>query len=97
MTIAAERLVANIPGRMESHPVHRALAHPLCVLQELNPEEYHGTMCDAVHHDDGKLKVRGDAETFGLNVAFQRAHGSPRGEVTTFSNAGLVIARPSEG
>lgn len=90
MTIAAERLVANVPGRMESHPTHRALAHPLCTLQEPDPEEFHNTMCDAVHHEARKLKVRNDAQTFRLNQVFLRVHGSPRGEITTFSNAGVV-------
>jgi len=97
MTIAAERLVANVPGRMESRSVRRALARPLCVLQELNPEEFHSTMCDAVHHDDKKLKIRNDAETFKLNVAFVHAHGTPRGEVTTFSNAAAVTGIGQQG
>lgn len=92
MTIAAERLVANVPGRMESHPRHRALAHPLCTLQELDPEEFHNTMCDAVHHDARKLKIRNDEETFLISVAFVHAHGIPKGEVTTFSNVGAVTA-----
>lgn len=90
MTIAAERLVANVPGRMESRPTHRALAHPLCTLQEPDPEEFHNTMCDAVHHEAKKLKIRNDEVTFRLNQAFIRAHGQPRGETTTFSNAGAA-------
>lgn len=90
MTIAAERLVANVPGRMESHPTHRALAHPLCTLQEPDPEEFHNTMCDAVHHEAKKLKIRNDEATFRLNQVFLRAHGLPRGEITTFSNAGAT-------
>lgn len=92
MTIAAERLVANVPGRMESHSTRRALAHPLCTLQEIDPEEFHNTMCDAVHHEAKKPKVRNDEETFRLNRAFMRAHGLPRGEITTFSNAGPIGA-----
>lgn len=92
MTIAAERLVANVPGRMESHPVQRALSRPLCTLQEPNPEEFHNTMCDAVHHEARKLKVRDDETTFRLNQVFLRAHGLPRGEITTFSNAGAAGA-----
>ena len=87
MTIAAERLVANVPGRMESHTARRALAHPLCTLQQVDPEEFHSTMCDAIHHEDRKLKIRSDAATFELSVAFMHAHGIPKGEVTTFSNA----------
>ena len=92
MTIAAERLVANVPGRMESHPAHRALARPLCTLQEPDPEEFHNTMCDAVHHEAKKLKIRNDEETFRLSQAFIRAHGLPRGKITTFSNAGATGA-----
>lgn len=90
MTIAAERLVANVPGRMESHPAQRALAQPLCTLQEPDPEEFHNTMCDAVHHEAKKLKIRNDEETFRLSRAFIRAHGLPRGAITTFSNAGTT-------
>ena len=92
MTIAAERLVANVPGRMESHPRQRALAHPLCTLQELDPEEFHNTLCDAVHHEAKKLKIRNDEATFRMSVAFFHAHGIPKGEVTTFSNVGAVTA-----
>jgi hypothetical protein len=86
MTIAAERLVANVPGRMESCSLRRALTHPQCILQEPSPEGFHSTMCDAVHHDDRKLKIRSDAATYKLNLAFMHAHGTLTGEVTTFSN-----------
>lgn len=92
MTVAAERLVANIPGRMQSHSARRALAQPQCVLQEQGPEEFHNTMCEAIHHDDRKLRIRNDAEAFRLNTAFVRAHGIPRGEVTTFSNQGSMVS-----
>lgn len=93
MSIAAERLVANVPGRMESQSARRVLAQPLCTLQEPHPEEFHNTMCDAAHHEYRKLKTRCDEETFELNLAFMRAHGLPRGEITTFSNAGAVALR----
>jgi hypothetical protein len=43
-----------------------------------------------VHHEAKKLKIRNDEETFRLSQAFIRAHGLPRGEITTFSNAGTT-------
>lgn len=94
MTIAAARLVANVPGRMESCSLRRALARPLCVLQEPDPEGFHSTLCDAVHHDEKKLKIRSDAGTYRLNLAFMYEHGIPRGEVTTFSNAAAETLSP---
>lgn len=91
MTTAAERLITRQPGRMESHPVHRALAHPRCTLQELYPEDLEQTLCDAIHDEDAiKRLVRTDAEIFRLHVEFIHAHGMPRGEITTFSNMAVV-------
>lgn len=87
MTAAAERLITRQPGRMESHPAHRALAHPRCILQQLYPEDLEQTMCDAIHDDEARKRlVRTDAEAFRLHLEFVHAHGLAIGEVTTFSN-----------
>jgi hypothetical protein len=78
---------------MESHPTQRVLAHPRCTLQALDPEDLEQTMCDAVHDDDARKRlVRTDAEAFRLHMEFVHAHGIPKGEVTTFSTVGAVVA-----
>lgn len=48
--------------------------------------------------DDGlsiaeqRRQVRGDAETFQLQMQFRRAHGLPRGEVTTLYAGGVFLS-----
>lgn len=91
MTTAAERLTTRSPGRMESHCVQRALAHPHCMLQQLDPEDLNQTMCDAMPEEERRLLTgMDDAESFQLHVQFMRAHGPPKGEFTTLSAGGAL-------
>lgn len=84
---AANRWSAKQPDRMESHPVHRHALNPLCTLQELDPEDFRHTLCDAMEEEEKRSGLHTDPETFRLNDAFVRAHGLPRGEYTIFSSA----------
>lgn len=93
MTAAAERSLTSRPGHMESYPTQRALAHPRCTLQMMDPEDLEQTMCDAVHDDHAvKRLVCTDADAFRLNLEFVYAHGAPKGEVTTFSTVFVMAA-----
>jgi hypothetical protein len=91
MTIAAERLATQSPGRMESHCLHRALAHPQCTLRHLDPDDLNHTMCDALPEEEKRLLARmDDEESFHLHVQFVRAHGAPQGEFTMLSSGGAM-------
>ncbi|MGH8176779.1 MAG: hypothetical protein ACREV5_11015 [Steroidobacter sp.] len=92
MTIAAERLAVNVPGRMESHAARRAFAISGCTLQELDPEDLQQTMCDAFDGEERRLLPRTDEMIFRLHLEFMRAHGAPKGEFTTFSNASAMTS-----
>lgn len=50
------------------------------------------TRDDALNDAEQRRQARGDAETFGLQVQFLRAHGLPRGEVTTLYAGGVFLS-----
>jgi len=81
---ADNRWNANQPDRMESHPIHRLVATPLCTLQELDPEDFRHTIREALDEEEKRIALHTDPETCRLNEAFVRAHGVPRGEYTIF-------------
>lgn len=83
MAHATRRLSADVPGKMESHP-----AHTVSALQERDPDDLQQTMCEITHENDKRPVARADEEAFRLHLQFMRAHGVPKGEFTTFSNAG---------
>jgi hypothetical protein len=72
---------------MESHPVHQCVASPLCVLQELELEDFVHTMCDALDEEEKRNPLHTDRQAFQLNDLFVRAHGRPQGEYTIFTSA----------
>jgi hypothetical protein len=88
---AASRWTAKQPDRMECyhahHPLRRHVTSPLCVLQELEAEDFVHTMCDAQDEEEKRHSLHTDPQTCRLNDLFVRAHGLPRGEYTIFSNA----------
>jgi hypothetical protein len=91
---AAEKFVANPPGRMESHSSRRALARPFCALQELDPEIH--AMCDPLLEEEARRLTRSDPQTYRLHVEFVQAHGIPKGRITTFSNT-CAVTGPTGG
>lgn len=50
------------------------------------------TRDEAVIDAEPRRQVRIDAETFQLQVQFLRAHGLPRGEVTTLYAGGVFLS-----
>lgn len=51
--------------------------------QRSRPEDMAQTLCDALTDEVQRLQPRTDANTFRLHQQFMRAHGVPRGELTT--------------
>lgn len=47
---------------------------------------------DALSDAEQRKQARGDAETIKLQVQFLRAHGLPRGEVTTLYAGGVFLS-----
>jgi hypothetical protein len=47
---------------------------------------------DALSDAEQRRPARGDAETFKLQEQFLRAHGLPRGEVTTLFAGGVFLS-----
>lgn len=80
-----ERISTVAPGHLESHPQKRELAHPLCTLQRLDPEDLNTTMCDLIQEDEKRVVAATDEESRRLHQQFLRAHGRPKGELTTLS------------
>jgi len=94
----ASRWNARQPDRMESHPIHQRAASPLCVLQELEPEDFVHTMCDALDEEEKRNSLHTDEQAFQLNGQFVRAHGRPQGEYTIFSSGmASAMALPING
>ena len=50
------------------------------------------TRDEALVDAEPRRQVRTDAETFQLQVQFLRAHGLPRGEVTTLYAGGVFLS-----
>jgi hypothetical protein len=87
---AMDKFVANLPGRMESHPSHRALAHPYGAIQQIDLEEH--SVCDPLQEEEESQLVGGDPESYRLHVEFVHAHGIPKGAITTLLNACTATA-----
>jgi hypothetical protein len=75
---------------MESHATHRALAHRRSALQDLDSADLEQTMRDAMHSEEKDLLAHMDEQTYRLHLAFVHAHGTPRGEFTTFMQGGRL-------
>jgi len=98
MTTTASRWNAMQPDRMQSHPIHQCIASPLCVLQELELEDFVHTMCDALDEEEKRSPLHTDRQAFQLNHLFVRAHGRPQGEYTIFiSGMASAMALPIDG
>lgn len=89
MILSMERLSGSAMGYMESPAARRDRKRPLCTLQHLDPEDLDHAMCDALAEDERRPQARTDAETFQLYLQFVRAHGLPKGAITTLSPAGV--------
>jgi hypothetical protein len=50
------------------------------------------TRDEALSDAEQRRQARGDAQTFQLQVQFLRAHGLPRGEVTTLCAGGVFLS-----
>jgi len=97
MTMSMERRLVTSPGRLQSKPAARERAHPLCTLQHIDDDDLEQTMCDALTDEEKRLRECDDAVTFQLQRQFIRAHGLPRGEVTTLSPGGIFHSPPHGG
>jgi hypothetical protein len=92
MTMSKGRLIAAMSGYLVSKPAQRDWRHPLCTLQHRVPEDLEQTMCDALNEDEQRLQSPASVETFRLATEFSRAHGVPRGEVTTLCGGNVLLS-----
>jgi hypothetical protein len=93
----ASRWNTKQPDRMESHQIHHRVSSPLCALQELEPEDFVHTMCDALDEEEKRNSLHTGQQAFQLNDLFVRAHGLPRGEYTIFTSAMVTGTVRSRG
>ena len=49
-------------------------------------------MCDALTQQEKRVQTRTDATTYRLHLQFVRAHGAPKGELTTLAAVGSLIS-----
>ena len=49
-------------------------------------------MCDALTEQEKRAQTPADAATYRLHLQFMRAHGLPKGEVTTLANGGSLMS-----
>ena len=49
-------------------------------------------MCDALTEQEKRVKTRTDTATYRLHLQFMRAHGLPKGELTTLATGGTLVS-----
>jgi hypothetical protein len=84
----ANSAVRHGRGPTQSPEAHRTLWHGQRMEASMNDQTTDEALSDA----EQRRQVRGDAETFRLHVQFLRAHGLPRGEVTTLYAGGVFLS-----
>lgn len=89
-----ERLTTGAPGHLESHPTQHDLAHSPCTLLLPDAEDLNTIICDPIQEDEMWLGARMDEDSCKLRQQFLRAHGRPKGELTTLSSRSV---RGSDG
>jgi hypothetical protein len=90
--MSMERLMTTLPGHLLSRPAQRARAGSLGTLQQLDCEDLEPATCDALTQEQKRLQLRTDAATFCLHQQFLRAHGLPKGELTTLMTTPITTA-----
>jgi len=92
MTMTRERLPSTASRRMASQSAQQDRQRLLCTLQYRSVEDLDKVLRDAAADEERRRQARTDAESFQLHVQFMRAHGLPRGEVTTLSTGGVFVS-----
>lgn len=88
MTPLAQRLSKSSPARLECHSAHSVRARASGSGPDLDSEDLPQIITPITVHDAAGSSIA-EAEAFRLNMQFMHAHGVPKGEFTTFSNAGV--------
>ena len=88
MGMRIERLTTGGSGRLESHSTHIAPGRSSGAAQAA--EQLHILACDSAHESVDEFPgAQVNDQAYRLHLQFLRAHGAPKGELTTLlSDAG---------
>lgn len=88
MTTKTHRTIVNVPGRMESHSIHRVRAHLPRSMEVLDADERERAVGDPLRLEDVEALEQPNEAIFRLQLAFMCAYGAPGDEFT-------IVAGPS--